>query len=185
MESKHQFNQHPLDLTDWSQVERYVNGKTARERRLATAEDVLFEVRAAIREHDHQYRKLMDQGELVMPEEAAQHGADLRNVEWHLEHLIKRLTTLLDDPSDDESTELDSDTEANSASPTLGGDPDELLTLPEVAKVLGVSESKIYKMSADRELPVTKIGHKVRVRRRDLQEWLQSHTTKGRKKRRR
>ena len=183
MESKHQFNQHPLDLTDWSQVERYVNGRAARERKLAGAEDVLHEVRAAIREHNHQYRKLMGQGELVMPEEAAQHGEDLRNVEWHLEHLIERLTNLLDDPSEEMSTESDAGTKTDSASPTRGGDPDDLLSLPEVAKILGVSESNIYKMSANRELPVTKIGHKVRVRRGALQQWIQTHTTKGRKRR--
>jgi excisionase family DNA binding protein len=183
LRSKHQFNQQPLDLSDWSQVERYVNGRAAREQRLATADDVLHEVRAAIREHDHQHRKLMDQGELVMPEESNQHGEDLRNVEWHLVHLIERLTNLLDEPSEDMSMEPDADTKADSAPSQVGGDPDDLLSLPRVAMILGVSESKVYKMSANRELPITKIGHKVRVQRRDLQQWLQSHTTKGRKRR--
>lgn len=50
--------------------------------------------------------------------------------------------------------------------------PDDMLTLPQVAVLLGISESKAGKMSANKKLPlpITKFGTRVRVRQDDLRE---------------
>jgi excisionase family DNA binding protein len=54
--------------------------------------------------------------------------------------------------------------------------PDQMLSLQEVAKILNISMSKVYKMSAGRILPITKIGERALVRRAELQEWIVKRT---------
>ena len=52
--------------------------------------------------------------------------------------------------------------------------PDELLTVPDVARVLKVSRPRAYELARQGMLPSVRIGQKqVRVRRRDLTEYLQ------------
>lgn len=183
MLSSRTYNKAPLNLSDWSQVEKYIARRSSRESRVSVTLDLLREVRAAIQEHDHQFRKLTGQGELVMPEEAAEYGDDLRNVEWHLQDTLERYVDLQQaSDSDDQVSEIAHSGAGDGVEKTAEttGQQSDLLTLGDVASILGISESKVYKMSAAREIPVTKIGRAVRVRRGDLQEWLHNNTTKRR-----
>ena len=45
-----------------------------------------------------------------------------------------------------------------------------ILTIPEVAKYLKMSKSKIYYLVAQKEIPHLKIGRNVRIRQSDLDE---------------
>lgn len=67
--------------------------------------------------------------------------------------------------------------ENDTQSPSLGdpGSP-EIMTIPEVARYLKISKAKIYYMVQGHELPVIRIGRNVRIRRSDLEKWLQDHT---------
>jgi excisionase family DNA binding protein len=51
----------------------------------------------------------------------------------------------------------------------------EILTIPEVAKYLRMSPSKVYYLVAQGAIPHLKIGRNVRIRRRDLDKWLVQH----------
>lgn len=53
-----------------------------------------------------------------------------------------------------------------------------LLKPMEVAELLGLSRSKVFEMLAAKELPVVRIGRAVRVPRSELDEWIQSHTSR-------
>lgn len=48
----------------------------------------------------------------------------------------------------------------------------EILTIREVAQLLRVSVSTIYKLARDRHIPASKIGKHWRFTRRDLDEWV-------------
>lgn len=50
---------------------------------------------------------------------------------------------------------------------------DEILTVPEVSKILKISKSKIYLLIQRKELPHIKIQRNVRIRRSDLEKWLE------------
>jgi excisionase family DNA binding protein len=52
-----------------------------------------------------------------------------------------------------------------------------LLRGVEVARVLGVSRSKVYQMMSDGTLPVLRIGRAVRVPKRALAKWVDHNTT--------
>ena len=52
---------------------------------------------------------------------------------------------------------------------------DEILTIPQVAKYLKISKSKIYYLVKRREIPHSKIGRNVRIRESDLAKWLEKH----------
>lgn len=54
------------------------------------------------------------------------------------------------------------------------GDP--ILTIPEVARYLKVSKSKIYNLVSRQEIPHLKIGRNVRIRQADLQMWMEKQT---------
>ena len=47
-----------------------------------------------------------------------------------------------------------------------------ILTIPEVAEFLKMSQTKVYAMAVKGELPHIRIGKNVRVRAKDLQDWL-------------
>lgn len=49
---------------------------------------------------------------------------------------------------------------------------EELLTIREVARYLGLSERTVYDKARRGEMPAIKVGRVWRVRRRDLEEWL-------------
>jgi excisionase family DNA binding protein len=51
-----------------------------------------------------------------------------------------------------------------------------ILTIPEVARYLKMSKSKIYNLVSRKEIPHLKIGRNVRIRRTDLQIWMEKQT---------
>ena len=51
--------------------------------------------------------------------------------------------------------------------------PDEILTLPEVAKLLKVAEKTIYAMAQRGGLPAFKVGGQWRFKRDDLDKWIE------------
>jgi excisionase family DNA binding protein len=50
-----------------------------------------------------------------------------------------------------------------------------LLLLQEVCHELGVSKSWVYRRLRSGELPSVKLGHNIKVRREDLQRYLEGH----------
>jgi excisionase family DNA binding protein len=52
---------------------------------------------------------------------------------------------------------------------------DAILTIPEVARYLKISKSKIYYLVQRREIPHVKIGRNVRIKESDLAKWLDKH----------
>ena len=53
---------------------------------------------------------------------------------------------------------------------------DQIYTLPKVAAYLKISKSKIYHLVSKKEIPHLKIGRNVRIRRADLQIWMEKQT---------
>lgn len=49
---------------------------------------------------------------------------------------------------------------------------DEILTLPELAKLLKVAEKTVYTMAQGAEVPGFKVRGQWRFRRRDIDEWI-------------
>jgi excisionase family DNA binding protein len=49
----------------------------------------------------------------------------------------------------------------------------EWLKVPEVAEVLRIARSRAYELVANGEIPAIKIGHSVRVSRKELDRWLE------------
>lgn len=55
-------------------------------------------------------------------------------------------------------------------------DPDQLLTLAEVASILGTGKSRVYALMQQRDFPgVIRFGRSVRIERRALQAWIDEH----------
>ena len=54
---------------------------------------------------------------------------------------------------------------------------DTILTIPEVARYLKMSKSKIYDLVSKKEIPHIKIGRNVRIRQTDLQLWMEKQTS--------
>ncbi len=48
-----------------------------------------------------------------------------------------------------------------------------LLTVPQVAKTLGLSRTKVYALIATEGLPIVRFGRAVRVSPASLQRWVQ------------
>ena len=174
------------DLSSWEAVQHELSKKHSRERRLRAAIDLLYDVDNAIREHEHEHRRLMDAGELVMPEESATYGDGLRHVKWQLEREIERLKSLT---GEDFETHEDGgdfgEARRTHASLTEPNEPkdDDLLSLKEVARLLGVSYSTVRKKPLRDELPTIKIGSRVMVRRSALRKWLESRENGSRRRR--
>ncbi|RJO64974.1 MAG: DNA-binding protein [Candidatus Omnitrophota bacterium] len=57
-----------------------------------------------------------------------------------------------------------------------------LLKPADVAAILGVSRTQAYRLMG-RELPAVRFGNTVRVRRADLEKFIESHTTNNGKTR--
>jgi len=51
--------------------------------------------------------------------------------------------------------------------------PDEILTLPEVAKLLKVAEKTVYTMAQKNELPAFKVRGQWRFKRTDIDAWIE------------
>ncbi len=49
----------------------------------------------------------------------------------------------------------------------------EWLKVPEVAGVLRIARSRAYELVANGEIPSVRIGHSVRISRRELEKWLE------------
>jgi excisionase family DNA binding protein len=56
---------------------------------------------------------------------------------------------------------------------------DQILTIPEVAKYLKISKSKIYYMVSKKEIPHIRIGRNVRVRETDLMRFIDKQVEHG------
>lgn len=163
------------DLSNWTSVEKALSRKHSRERRLRAAIDLLYEADTAIRQHEHEHRRLMDAGEIVMPEESLAYGDGLRHVKWQLEREIDRLKMLTGEEFESLEPGGDSaDTRRSHPSLAEPEEPkeDDLLSLREVARLLGVSYSTVRKKPLRDELPAIKIGARVMVRRSALGKWL-------------
>ena len=50
---------------------------------------------------------------------------------------------------------------------------DEILTIPQVAEYLQISKAKLYLMVQRGEIPHLKLNRNVRIRRSDLEKWLE------------
>jgi excisionase family DNA binding protein len=57
----------------------------------------------------------------------------------------------------------------------------DILTIPEVARYLKLSKSKVYAMVQRREIPHIQIGKNVRVRIADLENWLAARSVQARR----
>ncbi len=56
---------------------------------------------------------------------------------------------------------------------------DEIMTIPEVARMLKMSKSKIYYLIQRREIPHIKIQRNVRIKQSDLEKWLAKQEVKA------
>ena len=52
----------------------------------------------------------------------------------------------------------------------------DILTVPEVAKYLRMSKSKVYEMVKQKEIPSIRIGRNIRIREADFMRWLDKKT---------
>lgn len=55
-----------------------------------------------------------------------------------------------------------------------------MLTVRDVAKILKVSEKTVYSMAKKGELPAFRVRNQWRIRREDLEAWVESHSTRNR-----
>lgn len=51
-----------------------------------------------------------------------------------------------------------------------------VISIPEAAKLLGVSVSTAYRLARENRIPVIRIGASVRVNLRQLEAWISAHT---------
>jgi excisionase family DNA binding protein len=54
-----------------------------------------------------------------------------------------------------------------------GGSPGDLLSVTEVCQELGMGKSWVYKRIRSGEIPSVKLGHNIKVKREDLQSYLE------------
>ena len=170
-----------LILCEWESVKKALFQKRSRQRRLRAAIDLLYDVDAAIRDHDHEHRRLMDANELVMPEVSEAYGEDLRFVRKHLTEEIDRLTSLTSNDRNKSTPATPSVENHDSPTPlseTRQPKADDLLSLKETAQLLGISYSTIRKKPLRTDLPTIKIGNRVLVRRSSLEKWLKDRERK-------
>jgi excisionase family DNA binding protein len=57
---------------------------------------------------------------------------------------------------------------------TAGGGGLELLSIPEVCQELGMGKSWVYRRIQSGEIPSVKLGRNIKVRREDLEEYLEA-----------
>ena len=55
-----------------------------------------------------------------------------------------------------------------------------LLNADDIAEILGISRSKVYQLMKSGDLPSVRIGKSVRVRKRDLEEFIKTSIYYGR-----
>lgn len=54
----------------------------------------------------------------------------------------------------------------------------QVMTLPEVAKYLGLHKMTVYRFVKECKIPATKIGGRWRVKKDILDRWIEEHTNK-------
>ncbi len=52
---------------------------------------------------------------------------------------------------------------------------DEIMTIPEVARYLKISKSKIYYLVQKRQIPHIRLGRNVRIKETELLEWIEKN----------
>ena len=52
---------------------------------------------------------------------------------------------------------------------------DEIMTIPEVARYLKISKSKIYYMVQKKQIPHIRLGRNVRIKETELLEWIEKN----------
>ena len=57
--------------------------------------------------------------------------------------------------------------------------PDEVLTIKEVAKLLKLAEKTVYAMANAREIPAFKIRWQWRIKRTELDQWIDAQPRSG------
>ena len=55
---------------------------------------------------------------------------------------------------------------------------DRIMTVPEVAKYLRMSPSKLYLLLQQKKIPHVRIGRNVRIRETELKEWIEAQAVK-------
>lgn len=60
----------------------------------------------------------------------------------------------------------------------MGAEPDEILTIDEVAAYLKAGKRTVYRLAANGKLPAFKLGGTWRFRRGDLDKWIESRVGK-------
>lgn len=61
----------------------------------------------------------------------------------------------------------------------MSGQPDEILTIDDVAVYLKSSKRTVYRLAASGVLPAFKLGGTWRFRRGELDQWIASRISKG------
>lgn len=56
----------------------------------------------------------------------------------------------------------------------MDGEVIALMTVSDVAEILAVSKSMVYKLVEEREIPFVKIGKILRFKREDVEAWIES-----------
>ncbi len=93
----------------------------------------------------------------------------VRNLSQALEEFEQALGSGEQQPHEEEQEEEDSKDGAAAAAPTTG---DQLLSMREVCQELGMGKSWVYRRIRTKEIPSIKLGHNIKVRRQDLEEYL-------------
>lgn len=62
---------------------------------------------------------------------------------------------------------------------TLSLSAEPIYTVAEVARYLKISKSKIFYLVAKKQIPHLKIGRNIRIRRSDLEAWLNSQIVRN------
>ena len=57
---------------------------------------------------------------------------------------------------------------------------EEIMTIPEVARYLKLSKSKVYYLVQIGEIPHLKLGRNVRIRDVDLKKWMEKYLNQSR-----
>ncbi len=57
--------------------------------------------------------------------------------------------------------------------------PDEIMTLPEVAKLLKIADKTVYTMSQKAEIPAFKVRGQWRFKRSDIYDWIEAQKSES------
>lgn len=148
--------------------------KTDVRNKLGYFRKLLNELDAEIGQETQTYRELMHAGELVDPEPVQLY---IERLELLRTHAARHLEFISQDPlaNGPGSPIADSVQDGDSLDEAVAqaqGDDDDLLTVQELADLLGLSKSWVQHNTSAKSIPHIKIGQSVRFRRGDIKEWL-------------